>query len=518
MRRYRQIVHANAYARTSASSGPPPPPPPSGNPITLSLLGGSSNIYIVQYSSIGNPIWATNLGYTSGGSFPYSIVSDSSSNIYVTGTYTSNLVAYNSNGTPFATTITNPNTWAASFLVKYDSNRNVQFFFNSMIKAAAAGGLVPSCIALDTSGNINSVGTYSGTTTFYGQNGTSSSFTTIGAFDWYITQYSPAGNINWKTRIGNTCNDFGSNVVVDSSNNVIVIGGSAYPTFYDASGVSNVSFNVVTTTGLIFMGFVSQYSSTGSFNWAARMGTGGSITTSLSGVCVDSSNNITAVGNYGSNASLSNFVASNGSTPSVSGTAFGTTLSSLVNAAFIVQYSSTGSVNWLTYIPGLSSPRIARDSSNNIYVVGYTLVPVTFYNAGSTSSVATYSFSGTSNIVLTKYTSSGAFQWYCVLTSNANTPTVAVDSSNNITVSGVFTGTLTAYSSNASAYSNTLTDTVGNSRFLVQFSSGGSVNWVAQSTGAFTGAGGNSESIDSGNNVLIAGTYQTSNITFNPHA
>ena len=44
----------------------------------------------------------------------------------------------------------------------------------------------------------------------------------------------------------------------------------------------------------------------------------------------------------------------------------------------------------------------------------------------------------------------------------------------------------------------------------------GSVNWVAQSTGAVTISSGTS--IDSGNNILVAGNYQTSNITFNPHA
>jgi len=518
MRRYRQIVHANAYARTSASSGPPPPPPPSGTPITLSFLGGTSNIYVVQYSSIGNPVWATNLGYTSGTVFFNSITTDSSSNVYAAGYYTSNLVAYNSNGTPFATTLTNPNTWATSFLVKYDSNRNVQFFFNSLTKVqSTAIALTLNSMAVDTNGNVNGTGTYAGTTTYYSQNGATSSWTTIGGIDWHTVQYSPAGNLNWKARAGGGLTDYGVGLVVDSSNNVIAVGYSPQITFFDALGVSYVSFASTPSN----MAYVVQYSSTGSLNWAARMGTGGvtSSPSSATGVCVDSSNNITVVGTF-TYDSVSNFVASNGSTPSVSGTAFGTTLIAPSSSSFIVRYSSAGSVNWLTYISGLSSPRIARDSSNNIYVVGVSTVSVTFYNAGSTSSVATYSFSGTSNVVLTKYTSSGAFQWYCVLTSNANTPAVVVDSSNNITVSGLFTDTLTAYTSNASAYSNTLTDTVGNSRFLVQFSSGGSVNWVAQSTGAvnilgtFTG----SESIDSGNNILVAGNYQTSNITFNPHA
>lgn len=516
MRRYRQIVHANAYARTSASSGPPPPPPPSGTPITLSFLGGTSNIYIVQYNSIGNPIWATNLGYTSGTLSFNTITSDSSSNVYATGYYTSNLVAYNSNGTPFATTITNPNTWGASFLVKYDSNRNVQFFFNSIMKAATTS-IVPSLtyMAVDTNGNVNGTGNYAGSTTYYSQNGATSSWITLGGIDWHIVQYSPAGNLNWKARAGSTYGDSGGGLSVDSSNNVIVIGNSSLLTFFDASNVSNVGFAQATTTTSLTMAFVVQYSSTGSFNWAARMGTGGSTTTSTSGVCVDSSNNITVVGNFASN-SLCNFVASNGSTASVSGTEFGTTLPATSTSTFIVQYSSSGSVNWLTYIAGVSTPRIARDSSNNIYLAGITTSSLTFYNAGSTSSVSTYTFSGTSNVVLTKYTSSGAFQWYCVLTSNASIPTVAVDSSNNITVSGTFTGTLTAYTSNASAYSNTLTDTVGNSRFIVQFSSGGSVNWVAQSTGAVTTNTGTS--IDSGNNIIIAGAYATSNITFNPHA
>jgi hypothetical protein len=373
-------------------------------------------------------------------------------------------------------------------------------------------------MAVDTNGNVNGTGNYASTTTYYSQNGATSSWTTLGGIDWHIVQYSPAGNLNWKARAAGSFTDTGGGLSVDSSNNVIVIGNSSLLAFYDASNVSNVAFAQATTTTSLTMAFVVQYSSTGSFNWAARMGTGGSTTTATSGVCVDSSNNITVVGNFASN-SLCNFVASNGSTASVSGTAFGTTLIAPSDSSFIVQYSSAGSVNWLTYIAGVSTLRIARDSSNNIYVVGVSIVSVTFYNAGSTSSVATYSFSGTNNVVLTKYTSSGAFQWYCVLTSNASIPTVAVDSSNNITVSGLFTGTLTAYTSNASMYSKTLTDTVGNSRFLVQFSSGGSVNWVAQSTGAVTGFLGKSESIDSGNNILVAGTYQTtSNITFNPHA
>jgi hypothetical protein len=381
---------------------------------------------------------------------------------------------------------------------------------------AAAASVVPNLtyMAVDTNGNVNGTGTYVGTTTYYSQNGATSSWGTLGGIDWHIVQYSPAGNLNWKARAaGGYSPDQGTGVAVDSSNNVIVCGNSAYVTVYDASGVSNVYFPGV--TGNYLFAFVIQYSSTGSFNWAARMGTGDINGAMASSVCVDSSNNITVSGNYG--PSTSNFVASNGSTASVSGTAFGTTLPATSLSIFIVQYSSSGSVNWLTYWIGYSSSlKIARDSSNNIYLAGITPSSLTFYNAGSTSSVSTYTFSGTSNVVLAKYTSSGAFQWYCVITSNTSTCSLAVDSSNNITVGGTFTGTLTAYTSNASAYSNTLTDTVGNSRFIVQFSSSGLVNWVAQSTGAVTNNTGTS--IDSGNNIITAGVYATSNITFNPHA
>ena len=72
---------------------------------TFGTLGnaGSNDVYVVKYNPAGTAQWATRLTGT-GNDQGFGITSDSSGNIYVTGTYTSNpLTIYNSDSSTFGT-------------------------------------------------------------------------------------------------------------------------------------------------------------------------------------------------------------------------------------------------------------------------------------------------------------------------------------------------------------------------------------------------------------------------------
>ena len=97
---------------------------------------------------------------------------------------------------------------------------------------------------------------------------------------------------------------------------------------------------------------------------------------------------------------------------------------------FLVKYNSSGVKQWTKQL-GTSSTDSGRgvtvDSSDNIYVTGYTEGGLD----GNTSS-------GTNDIILVKYNSSGVKQWTKQLGTSGNQKGygVTVDSSDNIYVTG----------------------------------------------------------------------------------
>ena len=152
---------------------------------------------------------------------------------------------------------------------------------------------------------------------------------------------------------------------------------------------------------------------------------------------------------------------------------------------FIVQYSSTGSVNWATKIAG-SSGDYARagaktDSSGNINIAGYFYsTTLNLYDKDDIPFTTTLPNSGDSDLFIAQYSSTGYVNWVARIGGIGDDypNDITVDSSDNITLVGRFNSpTLTAYNEDGTSFGTTLAlAVVGEySDFVVTYNSAGYV-------------------------------------------
>ena len=169
---------------------------------------------------------------------------------------------------------------------------------------------------------------------------------------------------------------------------------------------------------------------------------------------------------------------------------------------FLIKYNSSGTKEW-TKQEGSSGDDyaygVAVDSSENIYVTGYTDKKLHGNNN-----------SGRFDMFLVKYNSSGARQWTKQLgtSNNEYASAIATDSSDNIYVTGMTWGgldgsTKPSYCMGAGTAkaSQECTDI-----FLVKYNSSGTKQWVKQLEGSsksFDNAQG--LAVDSSDNIYVAG-------------
>ena len=157
--------------------------------------GGSSSGFLVTFGLSGFDTDAAGVAI------------DSSDNIYITGT---------SQGTNLFGKNATSGTTDDIFVAKLNSSGVVQWVYT----AGGTGRDRGRKIALDSSGNVYVVGYYMSTVDFGGGNVTSN-----GNWDAFILKLNSSGTFQWvKSYGGSSGNDLGRDVVVDSNDNVIMLG------------------------------------------------------------------------------------------------------------------------------------------------------------------------------------------------------------------------------------------------------------------------------------------------------
>jgi hypothetical protein len=253
--------------------------------------------------------------------------------------------------------------------------------------------------------------------------------------------------------------------------------------------------NGVTATGTSsgFNAVLVKYSSLGAAQWAQTL-TSGTVGAQFSGVAIDSSSNLYAVGYISGTGSY-------GFGGAVTAIGTSTTYNSV-----LVKYSSAGTAQWAQTLSsgtgGAQFNGVTVDTSSNLYAVGY-ISGTGSYGFGGMTATGT---SSANNLVLVKYSSAGTAQWAQTLSSGtggAQFNGVTVDSSGNIYAVGYIAGT-GAYGLGGSV---TATGTSGSDNSLiVEYSSGGVPQWaqtLASGTGSaqFTGV-----TIDASGNTYAVGS------------
>ena len=332
---------------------------------------GSIDTFIVKYNSSGTPQWARRIGGTST-EISYSIGVDSNGDIVVAGVYSSNPVSIYDSSASF-TTLSNAGA-SDAYIVKYNSSGTPQW----ANKIDGLGNQYPFSLNIDSNRNIIVVGYYN-TNSLSIYDG-SASLTTLnheGGEDAMIVKYNSSGTPQWARRIAGTASDYIYGIDTDSSGNIVVTGAyySDTLTIYDTDGTTAfTTLSNNTQGGAISNTFVVKYNSSGTPQWARRIG--GSSSDQGNALSIDSGGNIVVTGWYES--SPLTIYAADGTT---SFTTLVNTVSDNTDDTFIVKYNSSGTPQWARRIAGTSfevSYSMDIDSNGDIVVAGrYTSNPLT---------------------------------------------------------------------------------------------------------------------------------------------
>jgi hypothetical protein len=344
--------------------------------------------------------WAKsgNSSTSSGTSEGYSVATDKSGNVYVTGYFSSPAITF---GTY---TLTNSGTNSGDvFIAKYDANGNILW-------AKSAGGTSPDFgifVSTDASGNAYLMGYYNSSSLTFG----TYTLTNTGNSNIFLAKYSPSGNVLWaKTTVGTGTSE-AHGVATDVAGNSYITGDFNSPTLtFGTHSISN--------TGVLDV-FLAKYDSSGNALWAkSAQGTsadwGNAVTT-------DSSCNVFITGRYDSpTLTLGTFTITNAGS----------------ERTFLAKYDSAGTVLWAKNVGTGTDDMgnaVATDASNNIYVTGAFLSSLT---------VGTNTLTNTGNydVYLAKYNSAGNVLWAksAIGAGSDMGYGVATDTSHNVYIAGRF--------------------------------------------------------------------------------
>ena len=261
------VLWAKSAGGTSSDAGSGVSTDPSGNAyltgyfssasITFGSFSlnnvGNGDIFLAKYDSIGNVLWAKSAG-GSGGDGANSIATDTLSNVYITGAFSSSLITFG----PF--TLTNVGS-GSIFLAKYDSSGNVVWAKNT----GGTGSDEGYYVVADVSGNAYLTGRYSSPSIIFGAD----TLVNMGGYDAFLARYDSSGNVRWAKGIGGTVLEQGFCVAIDKSYRTYITGGFTSPSLtFDSITVQRPA---VSTDPM----FVAGYDSSGRVLWAKALASGG---------------------------------------------------------------------------------------------------------------------------------------------------------------------------------------------------------------------------------------------------
>ncbi|PXY76085.1 MAG: hypothetical protein CXX81_16080, partial [Methanobacteriota archaeon] len=229
----------------------------------------SRDIFVAKLSNSGTWLWAVRAGGPSG-DYGVGIAVDNTGNAFVTGDFkaTAN----------FGSTTLSSSGDADIFVAKLSGS-------GSWIWATKAGGTSNDYgaeIVVDSNGNPLVTGSFESTATFG-----SSSVTSEGYSDIFISKLNSAGTWLWTVGAGSSNTDGGRGIALDQDDNVFVTGiFRSTVTFGSTTHVSSDAHDI----------FVSKLSNSGSWLWTLKAG--GEGTDAGTGISVDTSGNPTISGYF----------------------------------------------------------------------------------------------------------------------------------------------------------------------------------------------------------------------------
>jgi Bacterial Ig domain/Beta-propeller repeat len=203
--------------------------------------GGLGDAFIIKFDSNGVQQWVKQF-------FQYGrgITSDSKGNIFIVGQTDDN----------------------KPFLIKYSINGVL--VWSQLIESNASGG--SSSVAVDSEDNVFVIGSTGGT--FLGN-------ISSGNYDTFLAKYDTNGMQKWVKQFGTSASDYGSDIAIDSGDNIFITGST------DGNFAENVNLGS-------FDAFLVKYDTNGMQQWVKQFGTNKS--DSISSVAIDLNKNIFVTG------------------------------------------------------------------------------------------------------------------------------------------------------------------------------------------------------------------------------
>ena len=321
---------------------------------------GTEDMFLLKYDPAGNLLWARK-GGGSGHDFGLGLAAGSNY-CYVAGTY-QNVAAFSG---------TNVSTAGGYdiFIAKYDGAGNLLWIQS----AGGAGNDQALGIASDNLGRCRVTGYFTSTNASFG--GVTLTNASLFYTDAFVSNYDPAGNLLWATRLGGTDSEQGVAVATDAAGNSFVTG------FFTSTNLPTGAGNLTNRGGPDV--FVAKLNLSGSLQWISSAGGVGEDIASA--IALDSSTNSHIIGYHRDNAVFGNTTLTNsGFAGSLDG--------------FVAKCDSSGNFVWAKNIGGSDdeSPLgIGLDASDNIYLAG------SFTSAGAKFDSLTVTNAGTSDIFVAR--------------------------------------------------------------------------------------------------------------------
>ena len=443
---------------------------------------GISDSFLAKYTYPGTLHWLVSMEST-GADVPNRVFLDGNNNTYVVGTYSATFTIRNADGSIFRT-LTNAGG-TDGFLVKYNASGTAQWA--TRISSTAADSITG--VTVDSSDNVYVVGSISTGGIFASADDTiSPSLANAGGTDVVLVKYNSNGIVQSRFRVfSTTVSDTSTQVNVDSSGNIYVSGysGSASPIiFYNPDGST---YRTITSLGNTDV-FLVQYNSSFTPQWITRVaGTSGDV---VNDMIVVPTGGVIIVGTYATAAGV--FADTGPSFASLSGT----------GEAYIVKYSSSGTVDWIVSATGSNLQRhygICVGSDGSIYVTANNQNTTTITNSDATTVVIP------TGGALMKFTPAGVLVW--VTRFSIATGTLSIDSSDNLYITGLYISSSSIINVAGSTLLTVIEDyNTGGSGIMVSYDSNGNFRWVMKLSGA--GASNLTASrVDSTGSVYFTGNF-----------
>lgn len=455
---------------------------------------GVGDLFVAHYTASGDYVWAKRIGGT-GGDGGLGLVLDGSSNLYLTGLFSTANVDFDPGP---GTAELSANGGNDPFILSLSATGTYNWAINWGEYGLQPGSMACSAIARDASGNVYATGYFNGTKIDFDPGVGVANMTSIGGGDIFIAKYDAAGNYLWCKRVGGTDQDWAYGLALDATGNVYLTGifGSTVD-FDPGAGSANL-----TSAGQLDV-FLAKYDPFGNYLWVRSIG--GPNSDLGYDLAVDGTGNVHITGVFeGINIDFD---------PG-GGTA---NLSSNGQDIFIAQYDALGNYQWAKRMGGTddeTSKSIYLDESGNHYITGYFGGTADFDPGAG---VANLTSAGQLDIFFAKYDAVGNYLWAKRIGGPDNDQSLSVnlDGSGNVLISGGFKSTNVDFDPNGGTAN--LTCMGDFDLFIAKYNNTGSYIW-AKSIGGASFETCHGLTVDGFDNVYITGNFLSTNVDFDPGA